>query len=135
MKALRPCGLIRRLLQHGHARTVLLLATRSLTIIGAAGTGEKSPDYVRIYFTCDVYRYSSATGTNLRKNLEKAWKWSKAQHEVANTLDASVSEGTVRKWQKMVSEYKQDKRKPNPFEEIDIGEFFVTRVRPVLIPR
>ena len=104
-------------------------------IIGAAGTGENSPDYICIYFTCDVYRYSFATGTNLQKNLEKAWKWSKAQCEVANTLDASVSEGTVCKWQQMVSEYKQDKRKPNPFKEIEIGEFFVTHVQPVLIPQ
>ena len=67
--------------------------------------------------------------------MEKAWKWSKAQREVANTLNASVSEGIVCKWQKMVSKYKQDKRKPNPFEEIEIGEFFVTHVQPVLIPQ
>jgi hypothetical protein len=58
---------------------------------------------------------------HLRKTLEKAWKWSKAQREVANALDGSVPGGTVRKWQKMVDEYKKDKSKPNPFEEHDIG--------------
>ena len=61
------------------------------------------------------------TGTNLRKTLEKAWKWSKAQREVANTLNATVPEETVCKWQRMVEEYKQDKSKPNPFEEPEIG--------------
>jgi hypothetical protein len=61
------------------------------------------------------------TGVHLRKTLEKAWKWSKAQREVADTLNGSVPEATVRKWQKMVDEYKQDKGKPNPFEAHEIG--------------
>ena len=56
-------------------------------------------------------------GTNLRKTLEKAWKWSKTQRKVAKTLNASISAGAVERWEKMVSDYKQDRRRPNPFEE------------------
>ena len=64
------------------------------------------------------------TGPHLRKSLEKAWKWSKAQREVATSLDATVSARTVLRWAKMVIEYKSDRTKPNPFEEPEICEYF-----------
>ena len=73
------------------------------------------------------------TGTNLQKTLQKAWKWSKAQREVANTLSASISEETVRRWQRMVADYKRDKSKPNPFEEREIGVSFPPCVQPHLM--
>lgn len=61
------------------------------------------------------------TGTNLRKGLEKAWKWSIAQRAVAKSLDATVSESTLLRWRKMVTEFKNDPKKPNPFEEPETG--------------
>lgn len=73
---------------------------------------------------CNSYRLSLThmdVGINLQKTLKKAWKWSKAQCVVAKTLDSTVSKKTVLKWQKMVNEYKQDKRKPNPFKEPEIS--------------
>ena len=63
---------------------------------------------------------------HLRKTLDKAWKWSKAQRKVAKTLDSTVSDETLHKWQKMVTEYKQDKSKPNPFEEPEICTSLIT---------
>jgi hypothetical protein len=62
------------------------------------------------------------TGVILRKTLEKAWKWGKAQREVATSLDATVSEKTLLRWKKMVIEYKKDRSKPNPFHEPEMGE-------------
>ena len=85
---------------------------------------------------CNSYHPSLThmdVGINLQKTLEKAWKWSKAQHVVAKTLDTTVSEKTVLKWQKMVDEYKQDKHKPNPFEEPEIGTSSTLFVSPLLI--
>lgn len=102
-------------------------------ITGGAGTGERLSTHVRLPFVmrCLLVSivHSCNSGTNLRKTLEKAWKWSKSQREVAKTIDASISEDTVRKWQKMVADYKQDKSKPNPFEEREIGAFFLPSVR------
>ena len=62
------------------------------------------------------------TGIILRKALKKAWKWSKAQREVATSLDATVSQGTLLQWKNMVSEYKKDPSKLNPFKEPEIGQ-------------
>ena len=66
------------------------------------------------------FKYSHNTGSNLRKSVEKAWKWSKTQREVAKSLDEMVSESTLLEWEKIVVEYKQDRTKPNPFEEPEI---------------
>jgi len=64
------------------------------------------------------------TGISLRKSVEKAWKWSKTQREVAKSLNEMVSEDTLLKWKNMVIDYKLDHTKPNPFEEPQTGTFF-----------
>lgn len=64
------------------------------------------------------------TGVALRKSVEKAWKWGKAQREVANSLDDLVSESTLQRWEQMVIEYKLDHKKPNPFEEPEACTLF-----------
>ena len=62
------------------------------------------------------------TGVNLRKGLEKAWKWGKIQRQVADSFDAMISKRTLREWTDMVAAYKKDPMKPNPFEEPEAGE-------------
>ena len=74
-----------------------------------------------LHAPCSTLSTHENLGTNLRKTLEKAWKWSKTQREVAKTLNASISAGAVERWEKMVSDYKQDRRRPNPFEEHETG--------------
>lgn len=64
------------------------------------------------------------TGVLLRKTLEKAWKWSKAQREVATSLDATISKGTLLRWTKMVTDYKKDSSKPNPFRDLETSKQF-----------
>lgn len=66
----------------------------------------------------------TSIGTNLRKALEKAWKWGKIQRDVANSFDAMISERTLHEWEEMVAEYKRDPTKPNPFEEPEACKLF-----------
>jgi hypothetical protein len=67
-------------------------------------------------------RTNVKTGTIICRSLEKAWKWSKAQREVAKSLDATAKPLTLLRWKKMVIEYKADRSKPNPFQETEVGE-------------
>jgi hypothetical protein len=120
-RVLRPFGLTRRPSQHGHERTGQLHAIRSLTITGGAGTGGRLSILVRyILFSYTPLSIHTTAGIHLRKSLEKAWKWSKTQREVANSLDGMVSKDTLGRWEKIVTEYKQDSKKTNPFEEPEI---------------
>jgi len=66
----------------------------------------------------------TSAGVNLRKSLEKAWKWGKIQRQVADSFDAMISEDTFRQWTDMVAAYKIDPTKPNPFEEPEAGKLF-----------
>ena len=114
----RLFGLTQRPSQRGPERTGQPLAIRFSTITGGAGTGGKSSILVR-YTLLSLAAPSThtITGINLRKGVEKAWKWGKTQREVAKSLDGMVSEGTLRRWEKLVAEYRRDPSKPNPFKE------------------
>ena len=68
------------------------------------------------------------TESLFRRTIQKAWKWSKAQCEVVRTLNTTVSPETVRKWQKMVDAYKQDKSEKNPFDEPETSKPYPTHV-------
>ena len=72
----------------------------------------------------------TSIGTNLRKALEKAWKWGRIQRDVANSFDAMISEHTLRRWEEMVAEYKRDPTKPNPFEEPEFCKLFSSPLTP-----
>jgi len=63
-------------------------------------------------------------GEQLKKVLERSWKWSKSQRAVATSLGEAVSPKTLEAWQKMVADYKADPSKPNPFAEPEISMFF-----------
>ena len=107
-----------------------LLAARSSTTTGVVGTGGRLSILVCHHFSdtlCHVHMLCHVcvnTGVALRKSVEKAWKWGKAQREVANSLDDLVSESTLQRWEQMVIEYKLDHKKPNPFEEPEACTLF-----------
>jgi hypothetical protein len=61
------------------------------------------------------------TGRQLKKMLERAWKWSKIQREAADSLTVAWAE-FVPGWKKMLLAYKEDDTKPNPFEDPDPGK-------------
>lgn len=114
----RQFGLTRHPLQRGRERTGQPLAIRSLMITGGAGTGARLSTLVRYLLFHKIMSSTHVyTGVNLRKGVEKAWKWGKTQREVAKSFDGMVSEATLLEWKKIVVEYKQDHSKPNPFEE------------------
>ena len=54
--------------------------------------------------------------------LKRACEWAKIQREAADSMTKAWPQA-VSGWRKMLIAYKQDKSKPNPFEEPDIGEF------------
>ena len=126
MKVSRPFGPIHLPSQHGHEKMVLLLATRSSTTIGEAGIGVRRSICVSRPVLCNgTSRTNIKIGIILRKTLEKAWKWSKAQREVATSLDATLSKGTLLRWRQMVAEFKKDPSAPNPFQETEAGKQLV----------
>ena len=53
--------------------------------------------------------------------LERAWKWAKIQCEAADSMTTTWAE-FVPSWEEMLLAYKNDKSKPNPFEEPDPGK-------------
>jgi len=65
-------------------------------------------------------------GEQLKKVLERSWKWSKSQRAVATSLGEAVSPKTLEAWQKVVADYKADPSKPNPFAEPEISMSFLS---------
>lgn len=53
--------------------------------------------------------------------LQRACEWAKTQRESADAMSEAWSQH-VPGWRKMLLAYKQDKLKPNPFEEPDPGK-------------
>ena len=61
-------------------------------------------------------------GTQLRKALERSIEWADIQSKEADSMTVAWSQ-FVPDWRKMLRIYKQDRSKPNPFEEPDYGRF------------
>ena len=54
--------------------------------------------------------------------LKQACKWGKIQHEEADSMSLTWSQ-FVPGWRKTLLAYKQDNKRPNPFEEPDPSKF------------
>ena len=60
--------------------------------------------------------------------LKRASEWAETQREAAKSMSQALSR-SVPGWRKMLLAYKQDKSKPNPFEEPDPGKSAHMRAR------
>jgi len=90
------------------------------TLIGVDGIGGSLSTFVSrflhsVYFT--LLTISSLTGQQLKKNLEKAWKFAKVQGNIAATLTGALNPTAVESWQSMMEAFYLDAENPNPFEE------------------
>ena len=91
-------------------------------ITGLGGTGPNSLASVSISDSWLNHQLPHPpTGFQLKKMLERAWKWSKIQREAADSMTTTWSEFSPG-WKKMLIAYKKDKSKPNPFEEPNPGK-------------
>lgn len=59
----------------------------------------------------------STTGPQLKKNLEKAWKWSKTQTKIATALTDALDPKLIDSWTAMLDAYYRGSSPINPFEE------------------
>lgn len=76
--------------------------------------------------------FSSFTGLQLKSNLERAWKFSKVQGDIATTLTKALDPKIIELWTTMMDTYYLDPSRPSPFEEPAPGKFF-PHVAPFLL--
>ena len=58
-----------------------------------------------------------STGQQLKKNLEKAWKFAKIQRNNMTELTAAINPQVVETWKTMFKAYYSNPSNPNPFED------------------
>ena len=67
----------------------------------------------------------SCSGRQLKKNLEKAWKFSKSQKLVLDAMTAALDQKSVKTWKGMIDTYYREPSCAfNPFEEPPRSRFF-----------
>lgn len=69
--------------------------------------------------------FSPLIGQQLKKNLEKAWKFSKIQKGVAAALTDALSSDVIDTWTTLMDAYYLDPLQPNPFEESTPSQLFL----------
>jgi hypothetical protein len=63
-----------------------------------------------------------ATGSSLQKQLSKAVAMFAKHRALANKWTAQFEPATVKKWEKMISDWDADTTKPCPYEEEQISK-------------
>lgn len=100
-----------------------------LTIMRARGTGVKYSIWVSCYRCLHevpllIYR----SGDSFLKQMKKAVDMRTKQRDAFDKFNATFTEETVEKWDKMVSAWDADIKAPNPYNEPAAGKFhFVHR--------
>lgn len=74
--------------------------------------------------------FPSFTGQQLKKNLEKAWKFAKVQGNAAAALTDALDPTVVKSWTAMMDTYYCNPSRPNPFDEPAPSEFLVFHLLP-----
>ena len=65
------------------------------------------------------------TGQQLKKNLEKAWKFAKVQSGIATALTDALDPKIIDLWTTMMDVYYRNPKKRNPFEESAPSKLFL----------
>lgn len=119
VRASKPFGPTQPPSPHGHERVDRKHAMPFSMSTGAGGTGGSLCVFVSNPFIglILVLTLTFLLGPQLKKNLERAWKLSKIQGNIASTLTNALDPKLVYKWTAMMDAYYRGSSKRNPFED------------------